>query len=118
MSTTTTFSQSEIALMVCVLKQIGGLKAGKVNYEQVRQDLNLPSKAAAKVRWCNLNKKLKADKANSTAELDTGGELKQKAVITPKKREGRGKKRKIDYKDEEDKMDHENVNKEADYWGV
>lgn len=64
MSKPITFSDADQALMVAVLKQI---EVGKVDYEVLRQELNLPTKGAAQVRWSRFNAKIKKSvSANGT----------------------------------------------------
>src|SRR4051812_658405 len=77
-------SDADKALMSAVLSQI---EVGKINYDKLAQDLNLPSKAAASMRWSRFKAKLNITTTPSRATNVTASTPQ----TTPSKG-GRGKK--------------------------
>ena len=75
-----TFSAADQALCLGVPKQI---EVGKVDYDILRTELDLPTKGAAQVRWSRFNSKLKKGVASSFSAADQAlclGVLKQTEV--------------------------------------
>ncbi|TVY47406.1 hypothetical protein LOCC1_G001812 [Lachnellula occidentalis] len=77
MTEASTFSAADQALCLGVLKQ---MEVGKIDYDILRTDLNLPTKGSAQVRWSRFNSKLKKGGDGSFTTADQAlclGVLKQ-----------------------------------------
>lgn len=89
-----TFSEDDVALVVCVLKQLGALTPGKVDYDIVQRDLGLAAKNTAKTRWHTFSKKLRNSMDDTGADEEIGEEIPTTPKRKPRINETTAKKRK------------------------
>lgn len=91
------FSAADQALCLGILKQI---EVGKINYDLLRAELNLPSRGAAQVRWSRFSSRLKKSVVGGPAK--NGPDTPPSTPVGKRKRGRTAKKRKVDSSEEED----------------